>query len=552
MKLSISPTAPPADVSRTRRERLHSVAGLVCCVTSSVVAAACFLPHQSLWNDEATQMSGLRLSPIGVVLWLTNRIDHDFGVPDDRMPPISYWAGWAWSKAFGLEEVPLRWLGVACVAAATALVFDSARRGWGLASAWAAGLLFALSPNVAVQAVEIRAYPLLILASACIFACLVRFLIAEEPGRTRWLIGLTASGILATYTHFFGLVASGAAFLAALVMTRARRGRIGPVLVAGTVSGLAAMALIPFVFASVGISRSMGAGFREKVAGLGRLAGRLLAHPSMMLHRYVIAATIAGGVLALVGAIARRRTPVTGGLIVALASGATVVAGVHLAQSSFDAASPSYNAWMLPAVALLMASGLASASRTVRIGTALGVAMMIAADIDGIVQLAVHGDAFAHTPHRRIASIVRELGPDRVAIVHEHNSRERWQVYAPIRYEFGKTVPQYLYQGEGADGPRLSSYPDPAKGDEPESRLPEYVIVIQSDSIHAPELVRRLQGPPTAKADGPLAKEFSASERWERVREATFLAFIETHLDVFRRKDAGTIARTPLKEFTPR
>ena len=60
-------------------------------VAVAVLAAGLFLPHQALWIDETTQMAGLTLSPRHLVQWLANPASHDFGVPGDRMPPLSYW-----------------------------------------------------------------------------------------------------------------------------------------------------------------------------------------------------------------------------------------------------------------------------------------------------------------------------------------------------------------------------------------------------------------------------------------------------------------------------
>src|SRR3954453_7610835 len=136
------------------------VAAAAVCLAAGMMAASLFLPHEGLWIDEAAQLSGLSLGPVEVVNWLTGRSHHDFGVPDDRMPPLSYWMQWLWSRLFGLEERPLRWFGVMCVGAAVSLVFEAARRAWGLGAGVAAGILLGLSPNVVVQAVDIRAYPL--------------------------------------------------------------------------------------------------------------------------------------------------------------------------------------------------------------------------------------------------------------------------------------------------------------------------------------------------------------------------------------------------------
>ena len=151
-------------IQRPSRYAPRELAALFACVLLAIMVPAFFMPHQSLWVDETTQLSGLTLGPSEVTAWLAGTDPHRFGVPPDRSPPMSYWIGWGWSRVFGLTEASMRWLGVVLVAFATMLVFDAGRRAWGCAAALTAGLLFALSPNVVVNAVEIRSYPLFLLA----------------------------------------------------------------------------------------------------------------------------------------------------------------------------------------------------------------------------------------------------------------------------------------------------------------------------------------------------------------------------------------------------
>jgi 4-amino-4-deoxy-L-arabinose transferase-like glycosyltransferase len=156
--------------------------GSAFCALMLVAGAWAFLPSQVIWLDEATQLAGLTLDPVHVVRWLARAETHDFGQFPDRMPPVSYWLGSAWGRAFGADEASLRWLGVACVATATALVFLTARRAFGGPAGWAAGLLFATSPGIAMIAVEIRAYPLFLLASAASYHALIR-VVEGSPSR---------------------------------------------------------------------------------------------------------------------------------------------------------------------------------------------------------------------------------------------------------------------------------------------------------------------------------------------------------------------------------
>jgi hypothetical protein len=137
-----------------------AMAGILCVVVC-VGSAALVLPDRSIWVDETTQMSGLTGNPIEITQWLMGRIKYNTNMQDDRMPPLSYWAGWLWSRIFGLGERQMRWFSVFCTGVATAFVFKTAESSWGLMAGLGAGLLFALSPNVIDRAVGIRCYALL-------------------------------------------------------------------------------------------------------------------------------------------------------------------------------------------------------------------------------------------------------------------------------------------------------------------------------------------------------------------------------------------------------
>ena len=141
------------------------------------------------------------------------------------------------------------------------------------------------------------------------------------------------------------------------------------------VVGLAALGLIPFVLASAGMSSPTPDGGEGKLTGLVRLAYRQFSHPSLMV--WPIAVAVAGvgflmaGIAALVPKKAGQRESI--GLLLVLVSGGIVVALAQLAQSHFRAASPSYNVWMLPTLALLLASGFAAAPKWARRASVVGI-----------------------------------------------------------------------------------------------------------------------------------------------------------------------------------
>src|SRR5512135_720976 len=530
-----------ASMDRVPRRRSEIVAGLIC-VALSGAAAAFFLPHQSLWIDEVDQMGGLSLDPLEVVSWLTGWTKHDFVVPTDTMPPFSYWIGWLWSKVFGLGEVQLRWLGVTCVGLATFLIFQTARKAWGLASGVAAGLLFALSPNVIGYAVEIRAYPLFLLASAATFFCLTRLLADPIEDRLGWLVGMVVCGMVAVYTHFFGLVLIGSCLLAALILIPSRGGRIGPVLLAIAVVGLVSLGITPFVFSSIknfpsGGDTATAASVVAKATGLARMFYRLFSNPATSVSPIALASTFLGVALAGASCLApkQRSTTASTGLMLAWLAGTFVVTCAHLSQSSFDATNPSYNIWMLPAFMLQLSSGLAARSRDFRQLAWAGVILLSTANLYGAGQLAIHGDYFAHGPHRQIRAMIRSLGTDKVTVIHDGKTWD-WDISATLRHSFGGAVPQYAYHDGGSKGVRVVDLPEKRAEADPTSLSPEYLIVIQSARLRAAEVFDQLRDGIGPIAEGPVARSLAASTRWVPVEEKVIVSFIAAKITLFQQR----------------
>ena len=524
------------------RRRSEVVAGLIC-VALSVAASALFLPHQSLWVDEIDQMGGLTLDPIEVVSWLAGWTKHDeFVIGLDCMPPVSYWVGWLWSKAFGLGEVQLRWLGVTCVGLSTLVVFQTAKQAWGLAPGVAAGLLFALSPNVIATAVTIRAYPLFLLASAATFFCLTRLLADPFEDRPGWLVGMAVCGLIAVYTHFFGSVLIGGCLLATLIIVSSRGGRIGPVLLVTVVVGLVSSGLSPFALASIkAFSRGGGTATTPsaiaKATNLARMFYRLFSGPSMSVSPIAPALAFLGVALAGVSCLVpkRRSNTATTGLMLAWLAGVVVVTCTCLFQSTFAAASPSYNLWMLPAFILLLSSGLAARSRNFRHLAWAGVILLSTANLYGAGQLAINGDYFANSPHRQIRAMIRSLGTDKVAVIHDGKTWD-WDISATLRHSFGGAVPQYAYHDGGSKGVRVVDFPERRAEADPTSLSPEYLIVIQSARLRTAEVVDQLRHGIRPIAEGPVARSLAASTRWVPVEEKVIVSFIAVKITLFQQR----------------
>jgi hypothetical protein len=510
------------------------------CVAASVAACALYLPHAGLWLDETAQLAGLTLNPIDQARWLADWSKQDLGVPDDRMPPLSYWVDWGWTKVFGLREVPLRWLGVIETALSTLLIFATARRAWGLAAALAAGLLFALAPSVVVIAVEIRAYPLFMLAAAAAFYCLVRY--AEDPagGARSWLPALAACALVAVYTHFFGLVLGGGLFVAALGCAAARRAPLGPVVAAGLIAGLLSLGVLPFVAASFARSRPVDSDTGElRLMGLVRLGYRLFAHASLTVWPAVLIVAAIGALLAGTAALApKRRTHGTGSAILAAwAAGALVVAMGQFTLQGMQAAAATYNVWMLPALALVLGSGLAAASQAARALAAVGIVALAAAYLCGDAQLAAHGDVFAHTPHHAVDALVQRLGgPASVAVVFDGANTDNWHIYTPFRYEYSGSLHQVVAEPGERGALRLKEFSNGRPAGDLTALFNHYLIVVRPRSRTAAELARQIRdGVVSPVGDGPVATALKSDGRYRLVEEATFPAFVTADVDVFQR-----------------
>jgi hypothetical protein len=524
--------------------------GLVVVVGMFVVGAASFLPRQCLWLDEATQMTGLRLGPAGVARWLAGGGPNDTGQFRDRMPPLSYWLGWAWARAFGFDEASLRWFSVTCVAVAAALVFEAARLAFGTASAWVSGLLFALSPAVIVLSVEIRAYPLFLLWSALAFHGLVRLNLTPSDERRATYPALALALSAAVSTHFFGAVLAGSMLAALIILAGRGAGRFWPVVGVGGVFAVSMAMLLPYIavsFALYGHGVTGGVGYGPSLNGVKGLLVKLVSHVTLSVHRPVAVVAVTAAVVLIVLATGVARPSRRPGVAVALTLGlgVLVVAAAKLVLSRFDAASSNYNAWMRPGVCVLLSAGVAAPSRAARRVAALASGLLLAAQASGVYQLAAHGDHFAHGPHRTVVELIRARDPREIAVVHDDPTHRFLLVYCPIRCELGPGLKHYELV-DAKDGSALvRDYPT-RRGVCPVTGLPHhYLVVVRSEVTNPTDLAAQVSGGDWDLGDGPLARALRASGDWRVVSERLAVAQVTAKIDLFER-------RRPLCQDAPR
>lgn len=485
--------------------------------------AAVFGAHQAIWIDETTQLSGLAL-PFGTQLaWLTGRVDPGLGVPADRMPPLSYWLGGLWAGAFGLSETALRLFGIVSMLAAAPAIWLAARRIGGVAGALCALGVVYLSSGLVVQAVEIRAYPLFFAFSA--WAVLAFVLVLQDTGGRRRgpLAALTVTLLLASYTHFFGVVLAGLLWLTLLAVVVAQRRPLGPALAAALVYGVATAGLLPFILSALQMS---GGGAPSAAAALplkavladtARLAVRLVVGSPSFVHPALIGTSLlaVGGLVVL--ALATLRQPaldtpprVWPWLLVPVALAFVLLPLLKLRIASFDVLAPHYNLWLVPLVALVLSAALSAPSRAMRGAAAALTGLLFVSSLGAMAVLLRHPQVFTHGPGEWVAGEVSV--PERTLVVHDATGL--WgAAYFPLHYLTGGRVTQVLQAADGGRqliGPRgLTDAPT-----WPADRF-DRIVYVKAGAMSTSELAQVIRGPQGCQPPAPrtAAAPFAAQDR---------------------------------------
>lgn len=508
-------------------------------VASALIAlglAGQFLPAQCLWLDESAQLAGLGLGPAGVVRWLAGGGPYDTGQFPDRMPPGSYWAGQAWIGLVGPGEAGLRWFGALCLASAAAATAALARRCFGPAAGWAAGLMVATAPGLVVLGVEIRAYPLYLLLATVATGALVGWIDRDPslPDCRRW--AAVAAALAATASvHFFGLTLAGAGMVAAWAFLGREPARRRELVALTLVVAMASAALIPFARAAMRLgSKNPGEiPVLARVEEVGKLVPALFAHPSLRVDGTAQAAVLVG--LAVLAGLAIRSRPRAGRVpALALAAGLAVVAAAEIrlgGRPRFHAGSPTYNLWARPALVLLATSGLAAPDRRARRAAGAAAALVIAGQVWGVGILERHRERFNHGPHALIAAAIREQGLGRVAVVHDSPGTLASYAIQPLRTEFGDLLDQYAAAGPGPvtrlNRPGLPS--GPVALDDLAGRA---LVVVRVGLMGEAKLAEQVRGPERPIPPGGWLRAGSWKDRWRRGRTMQHVAAVSGRVDV--------------------
>lgn len=359
----------------------------------------------------------------------------------------------------------MRWFGIATViASAPALLLA----GYHVAR-WRGGIFCLafcfLSPNILVQAVEIRSYPLFFTLSAWASLFFSRLVIPSQDrraGREILDLILLASFLLAAvYTHFYGLVFAACIFGALFTDRLLRGGAVSSLLVVASVAAIFSLGVTPFILAAFNVSDpsatsgavleaplAIGAILRETLGDIIRLAIRTIMHGSHFVYLAsagltVLGATCLGTLIFTAKNTSRDGAVLLGPLIIAF----PLLAGLSLLVSSFDVLAPHYNLWMQPLVAVFLSLAFCLKSPPWRIRAAhVGGVFAIVGHLAASAVFLSNSRYFTHGPGEWVASMITD--PSRALVVHDGSGP--WaHVYFPVHYLTGGKTTQALIQSGG-------------------------------------------------------------------------------------------------------
>jgi 4-amino-4-deoxy-L-arabinose transferase-like glycosyltransferase len=507
--------------------------GAILPVLALLVPAVLFLPRESLWTDETTVLSGLTLGPIEIIGWLTGKFHH-FNVPPDNAPPVGYWLQMLWASIFGLTELSMRSFALVVVSIAVVVVFETARIAFGFKSGLLAGFLFALSPNVVEQAVNIRVYPCLLLLSACGFYCLVRYFDQSQKNQNRWLTGIIVVSILATYSHFFGLLLAGSLLLAVLAEVWKEGKSLKPVFIAIALVGVSAAGLVPFLLTMFGnLGSKVGGTDEGNIRAIVRLLYRQVAHPTTSVSIFAVISATLGFLTLLILSLLRRGSEnrQRDAILTALIGGFMVIVLGRIFVSPL-VTETRYNLWIIPGLMILLSSSLTVTFRFSGILKVAAVILLVGASVFAASQFVVNGFYFSHSRFSSIDKYIQKLGPENVAVIHEGNAA----VCFPIQYTYESKISQYMLMPSENSRHLLKKFPE-LKNEASISEINSaYIMLLRTEAIGASDIADRIKNGEKPLADSTYQEILEKSGKWNLNTSQIFISYFQTDMKIYEKK----------------
>ncbi|MFT3731225.1 MAG: hypothetical protein QM780_07350 [Hyphomicrobium sp.] len=411
-----------------------------------------FLKLQNIWIDESTQLSGMTLPPHELLAWLSGVDLGRFGVPGDRMPPISYLVDHVGYLAFGNPATNMRILHWVITLMGLAVLTIAVRRSFGRGAALFALAMLVLSPKLIEASVEIRAYPLFF-TEVCIMIALFLDLYADWNATSgKKLFGFFACGLVTIYTHFFGLVALSAMTAALGLRYLNNPSAIVRIVVGYGIVGLLFLGILPFASGAVAMSQGPVIAEPRSLLAVATYFPRVLAASVNMVSPLSAILFFAGWLTLAIIAVASPlmrdgrqalRAPAVG-LLIALIAGLAATVLAYFVTDRFEPLKPSYSIWALPMLAVIAAAGVAELNfpaAWTRWFRDAGIASTLAGAALASVVFFQDGRMFVHGPQKALDRMIDEAGPS-TAVVYEQGAEWAWG-YFPLRYTRGTTLAQW-------------------------------------------------------------------------------------------------------------
>lgn len=515
-----------------------------------------FAREQNIWLDESTQLSGIGLKFGEMLRWLVGADPNPdrLGVPEDRMPPVSYVLDWIWLHLHGTSEIGFRLFhsafvigGVSCLAAA-----QRRELGW-TATLVSLGFLV-LSPKLIQAGVEIRAYPIFFALSCAQTAVFLRLVARPAKMDLKLLLVFTAICLAAVYTHFYGIVSSCAFFFGLGVWSLRRPATLAVIIGAFAVFAIGSVPLCLFVLGAAQVPLYVPATATAPTVAdtsifqyLGYLL-KLIGDAANMISVPAAALFFSGAITLLGASVLAAGMRIKAGnprpvdwLIAVVVSGilATIVASLVI--SKFDALKPSYSIWLMAPISVLVGAGAASTTG-VRLwddfGRRVAVGVLMVGAVAATYLFLNHASMFVHGPQGFVGALYDKAKAPR-AIIYEPGSAWGWS-FIPLQYSRHGEAIQYRAQDDGtgivqAAGGRGAV---PPAQDLQAAVAPYRVLLLTDIRLRTYRDLRQCQNQPSACAEfppGAIEAALIGTGKWRKTERDRKFGLYDSQVTILER-----------------
>jgi Dolichyl-phosphate-mannose-protein mannosyltransferase len=508
------------------RYPIFSLIGIMLC---SVFAGLLFLPHQSIWVDESTQLVGLDQPLNELIPWLLNKTSN-YGVPYDRSPPVSYLIGKLWCTFFGCSITSLRVMGIVTVSVGTGFIFHTAYKNVGKWAAVASGLIFAISPNIIIMENEIRSYPLFLAFSA--IGLYLYTTLLEKITKKRLLL-LILICFLTIFTHYYGIIYSSSIFLSLFIIHSFKRSSrdLSYVALGFGFLLICSLGLIPFIMAAHSSDVNHDT---KSVVDIIKLGYRFFAHSSMTYYLIIIPLLFVsvGVVLCYCLFVKTLYRKFYAQILLPVILGLTVTVTAFFVVNSFKVTTISYSIWILPNISLLLGAGFMPASNWLVKASS---SIIILCNMFGAYFLISWGSFFSHGPSEQIAQLIKTAPINTQAVIYESESDQIGMVYFPLNFLFNNDLQQYQFERPDLDGLMKELKYNSSSDLSLILREYEYVYVITVRKQNSKDIIKNLKYGVKVFPMGKVGNDLKKSPDWKLIQSPTYISMTSAQVYLFKK-----------------